>query len=173
MLFIGSLAWVRGFQQWKPHDHLISLLDDASSMLTPAGLSPSKHMKLNVRDFPRWQRDVIRGAPIPSLVKELERLLDFGGRWDGRSNVFIHCEQGLSRSPAGALILACQKNPGSEREVGRRLRRLSPYFWPNALIIDTADDLLGLQGELVRARAAMGRPVEGTPDFPVMLEPFL
>jgi predicted protein tyrosine phosphatase len=173
MIFIGSLKWASDFQWWKPHDHLISLLDRADEMKTPEGISSAKHLKLNVRDFPKWQRDIIRGAHLPSLIAALEQLLEFGDKWDGRSNVFIHCEQGLSRSPAAALILAAQKNKGFERDVGRALRRECPFIWPNGLIIDTADDLLGLKGELVRARAAMGKPQIGEPEHPLMLQPYL
>ena len=64
--------------------------------------------------------------------------------------VLIHCEAGVSRSTAAALIMyACWLGPGGEREAMRRVLAQRPTAIPNSRMVEIADKLLGREGRLV------------------------
>ena len=67
--------------------------------------------------------------------------------------LLIHCEAGVSRSTATALIIyACWLGPGHEDEAMRRVGAQRPFAIPNRRMVSLADDLLALDGRLVQAR---------------------
>jgi predicted protein tyrosine phosphatase len=67
--------------------------------------------------------------------------------------LLIHCEAGISRSTATALIIyACWLGPGREDEAMRRVAAQRPYAIPNRRIVALADHLLALDGRLLQAR---------------------
>lgn len=64
--------------------------------------------------------------------------------------VLIHCEAGISRSSAAALIMyACWLGPGREREAMMRVLAQRPMAIPNRRMVEMADRLLDRQGRLV------------------------
>ena len=67
--------------------------------------------------------------------------------------LLIHCEAGISRSTATALIIyACWLGPGRENEAMRRVGAQRPYAFPNPRMVAIADELLALDGRLLQAR---------------------
>ena len=67
--------------------------------------------------------------------------------------VLIHCEAGVSRSTAAALIIyACWLGPGREHEAMERVIAQRPYAIPNRRMVKLADNLLRLDGRLIQAR---------------------
>ncbi len=66
-------------------------------------------------------------------------------------HLLIHCHAGVSRSTATAAILMAQANPSREEEVFIELARTRPRSWPNGLMIEIADTLLGRRGALLAA----------------------
>ena len=67
--------------------------------------------------------------------------------------LLIHCEAGISRSTATALIIyACWLGPGREDEAMRRVGAQRPYAFPNPRMVAIADNLLELDGRLLQAR---------------------
>ena len=67
--------------------------------------------------------------------------------------LLIHCEAGVSRSTATALIIyACWLGPGREDEAMERVVTQRPFAIPNRRIVALADDLLALDGRLLQAR---------------------
>ena len=67
--------------------------------------------------------------------------------------LLIHCEAGVSRSTATALIIyACWLGQGREDEAMQRVIAQRPYAIPNRRMVALADTLLGLDGSLLRAR---------------------
>jgi predicted protein tyrosine phosphatase len=67
--------------------------------------------------------------------------------------LLVHCHAGKSRSPALAIGILVQAglSPGAALD---RVRAIRPELIPNRLMIRQLDDVLGLQGELVRLVAA-------------------
>jgi len=64
--------------------------------------------------------------------------------------ILIHCEAGISRSTAAALIMyACWLGPGRESEAMRRVLQQRPIAVPNPRMVGIADRLLARQGRLV------------------------
>ena len=64
--------------------------------------------------------------------------------------VLIHCEAGVSRSTAAALIMyACWLGPGREHEAMRRVLTQRPIAIPNRRMVEIADRLLKREGCLV------------------------
>lgn len=64
--------------------------------------------------------------------------------------VLIHCEAGVSRSTAAALIMyACWLGPGREDEAMTRVLAQRPIAIPNRRMVEIADRLLDRKGSLV------------------------
>lgn len=67
--------------------------------------------------------------------------------------LLIHCEAGVSRSTATALIIyACWLGRGSEDEAMRRVLAQRPCAVPNRRMVALADRLLAFDGRLLLAR---------------------
>ena len=67
--------------------------------------------------------------------------------------LLIHCEAGVSRSTATALIIyVCWLGRAREDEAMQRVIAQRPYAIPNRRMVALADRLLGLDGRLLRAR---------------------
>ena len=69
-----------------------------------------------------------------------------------KGKVLIHCEAGVSRSPAAALIpYACWLGPGREGAAMRRVLTQRPLALPNRRMVELADHLLERGGGLLAA----------------------
>ena len=67
--------------------------------------------------------------------------------------VLIHCEAGVSRSTATALIMhACWLGRGRENEAMRRVIAQRSFAIPNRRMVALADSILALDGRLLQAR---------------------
>jgi predicted protein tyrosine phosphatase len=79
----------------------------------------------------------------------------------------VNCYAGISRSTASAYIIAAALAPSrDEAELANTLRRLSPSATPNPRLVALADRILGRDGRMISAIAAIGRGAEafeGTP----------
>lgn len=85
------------------------------------------------------------------------QIIAFGRGCGADQDVLVHCWMGVSRSPAAAYVIACERAPGAERSIARDLRHRAPHATPNRLIVAVADDLLGRRGRMVDAIVAIGR----------------
>ena len=90
-----------------------------------------------VTEFGATEQDIQR---IITLARELRSVT-------GR--VLIHCEAGVSRSSAAALIIyACWLGPGRELEAMMRVLAQRPIAIPNRRMVELADRLLIRNGRL-------------------------
>lgn len=141
---------------------LVTLLGAGTPFERPADILTENHLCL-------WMNDIAEereGLVVPGM-QHVERLLDFAHNWDRANPVVVHCYAGISRSTAAAYIIAAALSPArNEEELARTLRQLSPSATPNPRLIGHADVILGRQGRMVAAIAAIGRGAdayEGTP----------
>jgi len=101
-----------------------------------------------------------RVAPDRAMI---HALLEFSSGWSGARPLVTQCWAGVSRSPACAFIIACQKRPdASERELAAALRRVVPQATPNPLMVAHADALLGRNGRMIAAVHEIGRGADFT-----------
>ncbi|PWR20576.1 tyrosine phosphatase family protein [Zavarzinia compransoris] len=131
--------------------HLVSLLDPGDWPETPPEVAPDRHHRVGVHDYAEPQD----GAVVPE-ERHIRELIGFLNGWDPAAPILIHCFAGISRSTATALITLALHNPGREAEAARAIRAQSAIAQPNRRIVAIADRLLGLDGRLNQALAAMG-----------------
>lgn len=96
------------------------------------------------------------GTLTPPSREQVENLIAFIEADHGP--IILQCWMGVSRSTAAALIAAVLRD--GERDCQRAawvLRKAAPFATPNPLIVDHADAILGLDGGLRNACAAIGR----------------
>ena len=84
---------------------------------------------------------------VQGIIQLAEQLRSESG------TLLIHCEAGISRSTATALIIyACWLGPGREDEAMERVVAQRPFAIPNRRMVAIADNLLALDGRLLQAR---------------------
>jgi predicted protein tyrosine phosphatase len=151
-LIVCGLSEVERLIAERRPSHLVTLLDPASMIETPAGLAAQRHLRVGVNDI---------AEPMEGLVLPGERvvtdLIAFARDWDESAPMLIHCWAGISRSTAAAFTIACERSaPGKEADIARALREAAPHAYPNRRIVALADDLLGRRGRMVDAVEAIG-----------------
>ena len=89
-----------------------------------------------------------------ATVEDIRRIVQLADQLRSESGtLLIHCEAGISRSTATALIIyACWLGQGREDEAMERVIAQRPYAIPNRRMVALADTLLALEGNLLRAR---------------------
>lgn len=90
------------------------------------------------------------GGPAPDDVRRLIRAAESLAERSGR--VVIHCQAGISRSTAAAVIVyAVLLGDGREEEAMARVLAARELARPNRRMIALADELLGREGRLIDA----------------------
>jgi predicted protein tyrosine phosphatase len=134
--------------------HVLSLLSPGDPR-PPLGAFPNvRHRLVSFHDMP--SDDPIFAQCSSTHVSQI---LAFGERVHGTpgGRGLVHCEGGFSRSPAAMAILLAQHAPGGEAAAFARLFDMRFWQWPNAHMIEIADDLLKRGGALQRALVAYRR----------------
>lgn len=130
--------------------HIVSLIQPAAMPQTPAGLSPTQHLKIAIDDI----TEPCDGMILPTQA-HVGEFIEFVARWEGKGPIVLHCHAGVSRSMAAALVLLCLRNPGEELAAARWLRRRAAHANPNRLMVSLADTLLSRDGHLLHALDSM------------------
>jgi predicted protein tyrosine phosphatase len=145
--------------------HLATLINTGTPVERPPSIAPEHHLFLGFNDIV----EEVEGLRAP-MTEDVERLLAFVDAWDGDRPMVIHCWAGISRSTAAAYVAACRLMPErDEAEIAERLRELSPTATPNARFVRLADTLLGRDGRMAAAIAAIGRGAEAWEGTPFVL----
>ena len=107
----------------------------------------------NARRRQRWLiGDVV--TEEGATEDDIQRIVDLAEQLRSESGtVLIHCEAGISRSTATALIMyAYWLGRGREDEAMQRVIAQRPFSSPNRRMVALADKLLDLDGRLLQAR---------------------
>jgi predicted protein tyrosine phosphatase len=147
----------------RPH-RILSIAEPGFRNVTPAIIESNRHHHLNFDDIV----EVISGYVAPS-ERHVGSIIDLATELTDADRILIHCQAGISRSSAAALIMLAVRNPGHERAIAARLRREGPWFAPNRLMVDIADRLIGRGPVLTAALTSMGPPTMLLNSRPVQL----
>lgn len=161
MIHVSSLSSLNNVAAALGAFDMLTMLSPGSEFGELNGFTPERHLNLTFHDTSELCSDLI--VPDSNIV---QAILDFGRGATPERPMLIHCWAGISRSSAAAFMLACECNPGCEREIAQDLRRRAPFATPNRLMVALADDLLGRKGHMVDAIERIGRgrdALQGTP----------
>lgn len=151
-LIVCGLAEAPALIAARAPSHMITLLDPASMTEAPGDLPADRHLRLEVNDI----AEPAEGLTLPDAAL-VRRLVDFGREWDGAAPMLVHCWAGISRSTAGAFVIACDRNPhADEWTIARSMRLAAAHAHPNRRIVALADRLLGRGGRMIEAVDGMG-----------------
>ena len=125
----------------------------------PAFAAFAPHRRLALRFH-----DIIETRPncLAPQKADVERLLAFGRELieEAPAHLLIHCHAGVSRSTASAALILAQTRPDRPAlEALEAVSQIRPRAWPNLRILEFGDELLGRNGEIVAAVAAIYRRV--------------
>lgn len=145
--------------------HVLSILDpDYDDPPAFAAFPPHHRLALRFHDVIDPRPDCL----APSRA-DVARLLGFGLDLihTRDPHLLIHCHAGVSRSTASAALILAQAWPDRPaRAALDAVVTIRPRAWPNLRILEFGDALLGRNGELVAAVAAIYRRVlERDPSF--------
>jgi predicted protein tyrosine phosphatase len=163
-IHVSSLNALAGVAAGLASFDLLTLLSPGHPETDWRELNCHRHVRLAFHDIVERLPDLV--APDHDLM---QAVLDFGRDASPQHSLLIHCWAGISRSSAAAFAIACDRNPGFEREIAVELRRRAPSVTPNRLMVRLADDLLQRDGRLIDAIDAIGRGAEASEGAPYQL----
>ena len=142
--------------------HVLTLITPPAAPKRPATIAEGCHAVVGVSDIA-----VATDGYVLPAEDHVRTILDFVAAWPREKPMVIHCYAGISRSTAAAYIAACALAPGrDEAEAAAALRLASPSATPNRLFVEIADRLLGRDGRMVAAIAAIGRGADAFEGVP-------
>jgi len=145
--------------------HVVTLINVGTPVTRPPAIAEGDHLFVGISDI----TDALDGHVLPDEA-HVRRLLDFVRAWPREQPLVIHCYAGISRSTAAAFIAACALQPDrDEAGIARELRQASPSATPNRRLVAVADALLGRDGRMVAAVAAIGRGADAFEGEPFCL----
>lgn len=162
MIHVCSLARLEETVARTGARRVVSLVNAGTPMRLPASIRHDDHLFLAMND-------IVEATPgmTPPGEAHLSAYLEWLADWDRADPLVVHCFAGISRSTAAAYVAVCALDPSrDEEELAWTLRERAPSATPNRLIVEIADRVLGRDGRMVRAIAAIGRGAdayEGTP----------
>lgn len=166
MIYVCPLSKVEHTVLRIGAERLISLLSAGTEMTRPEAILPDNHLFIRMHDISVEQD----GMTLPGEA-HVRTILDFAGTWDRSRPLAINCYAGVSRSTASAYIIAAALSPSrDEAQLATTLRRLSPTATPNPRMIAVADRILGRDGRMIAAIAAIGRGEDCFEGVPFGLE---
>jgi predicted protein tyrosine phosphatase len=164
MIHVSSLSSLDTVTARLESYDLLTLLSPDHPSVDWSAFACERHIRLAFHDIIE---------PMPGLVVPdrdiMQAVLDFGRHGGAQRALLIHCWAGISRSSAAAFAIACDRNPGFERDIAAELRRRSRAATPNRLMVRLADDLLERNGRMIEAVEAIGRGAEAREGEPYQL----
>jgi predicted protein tyrosine phosphatase len=164
MIHVSSLSVLNSVTARLQSYDLLTLLSPDYPDVDWREFACGRHLRLAFHDIV----EPVAGLTAPDRDM-MQAVLDFGRKCEDQRALLIHCWAGISRSSAAAFAIACDRNPGFERDIAIELRRRSPPATPNRLMVRLADDLLQRDGRMVEAIEGIGRGAEAREGAPYAL----
>ncbi len=135
-----------GIETGVPH-RLDLTFDDA-----PSPDHPDPIAAYHARQFLQHQRDNGRELHPPAPA-DAQAIITFARTIQNLEGILLcHCNGGISRSPAAALLcLAAWTSPGDEERITQHLRQICPAAQPHPDLIRFGDQILNRGGKLAAA----------------------
>lgn len=153
MIHVCSLRAAQGEIDRHGIRRVISILGPETPHRRFDGVADAGHLQLTFNDISAAMEGMLSPA-----VSHVESLVRFARHWDRTTPLLIHCWAGVSRSTAAAFIAQCALHPKADEMVlANCLRDISPSATPNRMMVSFADGMLGRDGRMIEAVAAMGR----------------
>ena len=151
-ILVTPLSAVSGVIRSHRPSHLVTLLSPEHMIETPEGFRSDRHLRLGVNDVV----DINAGENPPAMT-HIQELLEFTRSWPAEDPILVHCWAGVSRSMAATYTILCDRlGPGCELQAARAIRNRAPHAYPNALLVQYADELLDRQGRMIEAIKSIG-----------------
>lgn len=151
MIYVCSLLELNEHAAALKPDRVISIVAPEEQPATPPGVAADAHLRVSCHDIT---------APGPMQIlpdrRHVKQIVAFARQWDPTRRILIHCQAGISRSTAAALITYAAHFPDTVHEAAAHLRRTGPHVRPNPLMTEIGDELLGMEGRLIAAVESMG-----------------
>jgi len=148
---IGAVISIHGKREFGVElacEHRLDLPFDDVEVVRPGDLEAMERQMMRRR----WneRNGLMEVAPtkadVASIVELADRIRDVKGV------VLCHCDGGMSRAPAAALIcLAVWRGEGTEKDCVEEIRRLRRGVVPHVGVVGIADEVLRRGGKLVQA----------------------
>lgn len=151
MIYVCNILEMEEHAEALRPERLISVVAPDQQPPTPRGMAPEAHLRVACDDI--TEPNPLEIAPDHRHVKQL---IAFAREWSPPRPILVHCQAGISRSTAAALVAYAVHFPDSVDMAAAHLRRTASYARPNPLIIALGDELLALQGRLIAAVESMG-----------------
>ena len=151
---------VCGIEELAGHEalgatHVLSILDPDHPVPEAFGTF-GEHAKLELRFH-----DIVDPRPGEVMPdrSHVDSILAFGRTLaTERSSLLVHCHAGISRSTASMALIIAQALPElSAVDVLRTVHGIREKAWPNLLLMELGDAVLGRGGALVAATHALHR----------------
>jgi predicted protein tyrosine phosphatase len=142
-------AWELSDQMGKPWTHVISIWEKSLEQ-DPKRREIVRLVAPQARyHFAFFEDTTNRLGPDAPTLADVEKILDFTRKLPAEAKVLVHCQAGVSRSPAIAYAIVCQhSNPGEEGAGLDYIKSIRPLIVPNELIVALADQLLQREGQM-------------------------
>ena len=126
--------------------HIISIINEAGGDFGPSTID-RQHDDHYIFSFHDVENDEITEYVVPTR-KDVRDILEAAKMVPEDGRLLVHCTAGKSRSTAAAIGILIQTGM-SPQEAFDRVKAMRPAMFPNRLMIEYVDDILGLGGELM------------------------
>lgn len=150
-------------KQYFNPDYIISIQNHGidATKLCPIWFNKENHKTINFRDIAdKKNNESIQPEQMETIIQWGEALCQENNK------IIIHCDAGISRSPATAFIFwNIYLGKGEEAQALEMLEESceNDFYAPNRLMIEYADILLARQGKLIKTLADFNKK-QGIPE---------
>lgn len=134
--------------------HLIRITSPGLSKPIPSCvLSKESVLDLEFFDYDQRYADTYDLTKIvPPTLEQVSLLIEFGCKLPPTARLLVQCQLGISRSPACLFSILCARQPAIAPEKHlQHVVEIRPMSWPNDIVVQLADDLLGRGGDMMEA----------------------